>query len=123
MTITEAIGQADKLKPNQYTVEQKIRWLSILDGKVFAEVFSTHEGSPVEDFKGYAGSDPGTELLIPFPYDEDVYVSYLQAQIDRENGEIAKYNQTAKLYNNSYMIFENFWNRTHKAIGGARFLF
>ena len=121
MTITEAIGQADRLKPNQYTVEQKIRWLSTLDGKVLAEVFQTHEDNPVESFDGYLNSDPGTQLMIPFPYDEDVYVTYLQAQIDRENGEIAKYNQSISLFNSNFMTFESYWNRNHKPLGGARF--
>ena len=123
MTIAEAIGQADRLKPNQYTVEQKLRWLSVLDGRVYSEVFSTHENNPLESFDGYLDSKPDTKLLIPFPYDESVYITYLQAQIDRENGEIAKYNQSIKLYNNHFMDFESYWNRTHKPKGGARFLF
>lgn len=124
MTIAEAISNVDKLKPNGYTESQKMSWLSNLDGMVFKEVFQTHENSPVESFEGYDKAPMDTELLIPYPYDEDVYNYFLQKNIDKENGEIAKYNQSAVLYNNALLSFINYYNRNHMPIGkGSRFVF
>lgn len=124
MTIAEAISLVDKLKPNQYTEDMKKKWLSKLDGLVFKEVFQTHEDNPIESFEGYEEAGMETELLIPYPYDEDIYNYFLQASMDKENGETAKYNQSITLYNNAYLMFQNFYNRTHKPISsGTRFIF
>lgn len=124
MTIAEAISLVDKLKPNQYTEVMKKNWLSKLDGLVFKEVFQTHEDNPVESFEGYEEAGMETELLIPYPYDEDIYNYFLQASMDKENGETAKYNQSITLYNNAFLTFQNYYNRTHKPISsGTRFIF
>lgn len=124
MTIAEAISLVDKLKPNQYTEIMKKNWLSKLDGLVFKEVFQTHEENPIEVFEGYENAGMETELLIPYPYDEDVYNYFLQASIDKENGETGKYNQSITLYNNAFLTFQNWYNRTHQPISsGTRFIF
>lgn len=124
MTIDNAISLVDKLKPNQYLPVLKIKWLSKLDGQIFKEVFQTHEGNPIESFEGYTADDKDKELLVPYPFDEDIYNYFLQAQIDKENGEMGKYNQSITLYNNAFLSFQNYWNRTHMPIAvGKRFVF
>ena len=120
MTIAEAISLVDKLKPNQYTEIMKKNWLSKLDGLVFKEVFQTHEENPIEVFEGYENAGMETELLIPYPYDEDIYNYFLQASIDKENGETGKYNQSITLYNNAFLTFQNWYNRTHKPVQAGR---
>lgn len=124
MTIQEAINVVDKLKPNSYDFLVKVKWLSKLDGQIYREVFATHERNCAEGFHGYDDADPEQKLLVPYPYDADIYTYFLQAQIDRENGEIAKYNQSITLYNNAYEVYRNWYNRTHKPLsGGVRFRF
>ena len=124
MTIKEAIDLVDKLKPNQYPFTLKVKWLSKLDGMIFKEVFLTHEGCTMGAFEGYDNALQEQELLVPYPYDEDVYNYFLQAQIDKENGEIAKYNQSITLYNTAYFNFRNWYIRTHQPLsGGTRFRF
>ena len=125
MTIEQAISNADKLNPNTYPMSMKIKWLSNLDGQVFKEVFQTHEGCNVESFAGYDDKTPmGTELLIPSPYDEEIYSYFLRKNIERENGETARYNKTVTLYNNAFLAFQNYYNRTHMPISkGKRFVF
>lgn len=113
MTIQDAVGLVDRLKPNQYEFNTKVKWLSKLDGMIFKEVIAAHEGNTIESFDGYDAAEPETEMLVPYPYDEDVYNYFLQSQIDKENGEMAKYNQSATLYNNAYKSFCDYWNRTH----------
>lgn len=124
MKVSEAISLVDKLKVNQYSETMKIGWLSKLDGQIFKEIFLTHEGNTIETFDGYDETSQEQELLVPYPYDEDVYNYFLQAQIDKENGETARYNQSITLYNNAFLAFQNWYNRTHMPISkGTRFVF
>ncbi len=40
MTIREAIDRLDRLTPNQYDNEEKVRWLSELDGVAHREILT-----------------------------------------------------------------------------------
>lgn len=104
---------ADRMRPNQFDFATKVKWLSKLDGMIYRETMLTHEGNTVESFSGYDSADPETVLLVPYPYDEDIYNFFLQSQIDAENGEMAKYNQSVTLYNNASKLFQDWYNRTH----------
>lgn len=117
MTIIEAIDKIDNFKPNSYTQYDKVRWLSILDGIIKTEIIDTHEGGEKVVFNGYEAETPvETVLLVPAPY-EDVYVKWLEAQIDYANGETAKYNNSMVMYNTAYSAFERYYNRTHMPKG------
>lgn len=124
MTIIEAINRADSVKPNAYSQQEKVRWLSTLDGTVKNEIIDTHEGAEEIIFSGYNDETPlNTELLIPAPYD-DVYIRYLEMQIDYANGEYGKYNNSAAAYNTAFSAFEKYYNREHMPRSrGPRFLF
>lgn len=113
MKVREAIELADTMRPNQFDESVKIKWLSKLDGMLFEEIFKTHEGCPAESFAPYTELDGEKELLVPPPYDQDVYNYFLQAQMDAENGEMNKYNQSITLYNNATKLFVDWYNRTH----------
>lgn len=56
------------------------------------------------------------ELLIPDPYAEDVYVNYLESRVDKENGEIAKYNVDVSLYNQGYATYADYYNRNNMPV-------
>ncbi len=116
MTIMEVISHVDSIKPNRYTQVEKIKWLSMLDGIVKAEIIDTHEGAEAVAFKGYDDiAALTTELLIPASY-ADVYFRWLEARIDYANGEYGKYNNSITMYNTAYTAFEKYYNRTHKPI-------
>ena len=53
MTIIEAINRIDNLKPNSYTQQDKVQWLSILDGIIKTEIIDTHQGAEDVIFDGY----------------------------------------------------------------------
>ena len=117
MTLMGAINHIDAVKPNGYSQTEKIKWLSTLDGIVKAEIIDTHEGGENVTFNGYDEMTALTqELLIPHPYD-DVYIKWLEAQIDYANGEYNKYNNTITVYNKALADFEKYYNRTHMPIG------
>ena len=117
MTIMGAISHIDEVKPNGYSQIDKIRWLSTLDGIVKAEIIDTHEGGKDVPFKGYDEQTPLTqEMLVPYPYD-DLYIRWLESQIDYANGEYNKYNNSITVYNKAFADFERAYNRTHMPIG------
>lgn len=116
MTIQGAINHIDAVKPNGYSQDEKIRWLSTLDGVIKAEIIDTHEGAEDVAFEEYNETTPLAQaLLVPHPYD-DVYVKWLEAQIDYANGEYGKYNNSITTYNAAYLAFVKHYNRTHKPI-------
>ena len=121
MTVLEIINRADTLEPNAYSADEKIRWLSNLDGKIFEEVIKTHEGG-AESFTPYSTGDE--ELLLAEPYGEDVYTHYIAAMIASGNSEVSRYNQQIAMYNANYGQWFNWYTRTHRPLPKSkRFVF
>lgn len=117
MTINEAISRINELKPNTYSQSDKIKWLSHVDAMVKRLIIDTHEGPENVTFNGYDDStEPNTELLVPEPFDE-LYLRWLEAQIDYYNGEYGKYNNAIVMYNAAYEAYQNEYNRTHMPLG------
>lgn len=117
MTIIEAINRIDTLKPNTYDQPTKMYWLSKLDGIIFDKIIKTHEGAEVEQFDGYSAETPiDTKLIVSAPYD-DIYIKWLEAQIDYANREYDKYNNSLVAYNDAYAEYERYYNRTHMPKG------
>ena len=121
MTVEQAVKLVDTLEPNGYSRDLKVRWLSALDGRIFREVLQQHADCPVEDFEGYAHAHGSTCLLVPFPYDEDVYSCYLQSRIALENGEAARYNRAVTLFNSAFQAFEKDYRRSHRPVSRGQF--
>ena len=116
MTISEALNRIDTLKPNSYSESEKIKWLSILDGLIKKEIIDTHEGGESVVFNGYDDkTGKTTELLVPAPFD-DIYVKWLESQIDYANAEYAKYNNSSIAYNNALSTYERYYNRHHMPV-------
>ena len=117
MTLMEAINKTDELKHNTYPQGVKIGWLSAVDQRVKTLIMDTHEGGETVLFSGY-GEDakPDTVLLIPAPFDE-VYLRWLEAQIDYHNGEYAKYNNSIQMFHTAYDAYRSHYNRNHMPIG------
>lgn len=116
MTIIEVITEVDALHPNGYDQNNKIAWLSNLDGRIKEEIIDTHEGGDGESFNVYKAEDINTELIVPRPYDE-VYRYWLEAQMDYANGEYTKYNNSMSMFNNAYSAFERHYHKTHMPKG------
>lgn len=121
MTIQAAIDRIDVLKPNMFTAQQKVAWLSELDGMVFREIFLTHEGMPAGvTYEGYnEDTQTCTTLLVPEPY-TDIYQHYMAVQMDLANAEGNKYAQDTTLFHNAWQTFADFWTRLHMPISRVR---
>lgn len=122
MRISDALNQANVLRPNDLDAGMKLGWLSALEGQIFSELLQAHEGGP-EEFAGYDVSTPQTTvLLIAFPYDE-LYPRYLAMRIDLENGELDRYNNDAALFNRLWQTAAAHYCRTHSPKGTTRLKF
>lgn len=117
MTIAEAINRIDTLRPNAYTVAEKIAWLNTLDGLIYRNIIKTHFRNCDEEevtFEGYDEDTPmETELLAYEPYC-DLYIYWLESKIDYANTEYDRYNNSAMQYSEMYSAFEKDYNRTHR---------
>lgn len=116
MKVREAIDRIDSLKHNTYTFGEKIEWLSRLDGLIKNQIIDTHEGGEDVLYQPYTEKDMDRDLLIGAPYDE-IYIRWLECQIDYYNGEINRYNNSQMMYQAVYENYQRFYNRTHMPIG------
>ena len=114
MTIKECIDLVDNVKPNQYSIEDKVRWLSFIDGIIINDVIKTHEGydNEYEEFDGYSPDRLSEKLIVKPPYDR-LYESYLKMKIDEENGETARYNNSSTMFNSYFMEYRKHYNKYH----------
>ncbi len=124
MKIIDAINRVDALKFNTYSDSEKVEWLSRLDNSVKNLIIDTHEGGEDIIFTGYDDTtDKNTVMLVPAPFDE-VYLRWLEAQIDYHNGEFDKFNASIIMYNTAFDAYANFYNRNHMPRSrGTRFIF
>ena len=116
MTIIEAINSTDALKTNAVTQSDKVKWLSRLDWRIKRDIIDTHEGGSIS-FSGYDDDTAlDTELLAPAPYDE-MYLRWLEAQMDYANGEYDRYNNSITMFNTAYSDYERYYNRMNMPKG------
>lgn len=123
MTLDEAVRILDEECPNTCPRQTKLRWLSELDGQLYAQVVAAHqEGLP--QWRGYDESSPGaTVLLVPLPYDAPVYGSYLKACLYRDNGEFPRHDAAAAAFREAAGAYARAYHRGHTPAfsGGFRF--
>ena len=117
MTIKECIDIVDNVKPNQYSIEDKVRWLSFIDHTIINDVIKAHEGyeNEYEEFAGYSVDKLGTKLVLEAPY-EELYVAYLKMRIDEENGETARYNNSSTMFNSYLTEYKKHYNKIHRPL-------
>lgn len=102
MTISQLLAQIDAMKPNHFTVPEKVAWMRELDSRFYAEAVLNHEGSDLVVYEPYNEDTPeDTELLLKPPHDE-CYIHFLSLKIDLYNMEIAKYNSSLSLFTHLY---------------------
>ena len=111
MTPNKAIEIVDKLKPNSYSEEDKLRWINELEGMAQRLVIQEDEIKQLS-----YPEDMDKELLIPPPFD-DCYTLFLEAKIDFYNREIANYNNSAMMFEAQYNEYKKDYIRKHPARG------
>ena len=118
-TLGAVVQGIDHLIPNSYPAEEKIRWLSSFDGRIYEEIFLPHDGAP-RSFLPYEMGDLGRSMLVPEPYGMELYLAYLENTMDHYNGDTARYNNSLDRLANSYREFAGWYHRNHRPIGKTR---
>lgn len=99
MTVKRAMELFCEERQNSVGEELLMFWLSQLDMKIYCELLKNRGA---EEFKGYMlSSDKAKTLLAPEEYCE-IYIAYLTMQTDRINGETARFNNSAQIFNRLY---------------------
>lgn len=122
MTVNEAITELGAIKPHAFTDDVICKWLTQLDGQLWEDVVKWHRFPLVKDEDGhrhpmipehgpYTEADMEKKLMVPEPYD-DVYIKWLSAQIDYNNHDIGRYNNSMVMYNEALKSYTNWLNRT-----------
>lgn len=121
MTLMEAINQVDSVKFNTYSQEDKVRWIGSLDRKITVALEHGYQGHIGID-EPYSLEDMDMELLLKSPWDE-MYLRWMEAMIDYNNGETDSYNRSITLFNNLYEKFMAWYIRGNlpKQTGGFVF--
>lgn len=110
-TPNKVIEIVDRLKPNSYSEEDKLRWINELEGMVQRLVIQA------DNIIEYVyPDDMDRELMIPAPF-EDVYSLFLEAKIDYYNKEIGNYNNSAMMFEAQFSEYKKDYIRKHRARG------
>ena len=125
MKVIEAINEVDNLKANMFTLQDKIKWLSRLDLRIKEQIIDKYEYNEGEEevtFSGYGPDDTEAELLVGEPYAE-MYIHWLEAQIDYNNTEYDGFNAANAMFESVYSSFRNAYNASHLPKGRKRIYF
>ena len=114
MTRIDAIKEADRLKPNAFPAEDKLRWLERLEKRIRREILLQHEGT-VPALGNFGSEELNLELLVPSPYDE-MYIHWLCAQMDYYNGEPDSFNASNAMFEAMFGQFRNDYRREHRPL-------
>lgn len=118
MKFSEAIKEADAIKPNAFSADTKKRWLLELEGIIAADVMLM-DISELRQLN-QLDSSGDRETLVSFPHD-GLYVTYLTAKIDELNGEYNKYANTMQMFNGQLNSFKRWFAQTYEPANGYYF--
>lgn len=119
VTLEQVLEAVDSLRPNSYSREEKVRWLTSFDGQIFGEILGVHEDPPAA-FTAYDPQEGSRELLVPDPYGTELYVAFLENTMDHYNGDTARYNNSLDRLAALYNSYFRWYHSHHRPIGGKR---
>ena len=107
MTVETCIRLVDGMRPNGFSEAVKRRFLGEAEGKVRVELLGEEpDAAPVID----ENTSADTELTAPAPFDQ-LYLLYVMAMMDHVEGDTARYENTAVLFNAVYQGYGKWLKR------------
>lgn len=113
MIISNLIGYVNSVKPHNFDNSVLIRWLNEVEGRIQTEIYLID----IHEIVQYDWSDSWTsdrkaeelakELLVPAPYD-DIYTTYILAEIDNANGEYNRYANTKAQFDKVFAEYSRY---------------
>lgn len=121
MTVSGAINDCKEKRPNQFSDEDLIKWLSDVELDLVHSVFGRYEG--FEQEKAFTGYTPqtqaDTQLLAPAPFD-NLYRYWLYAMVDLHNNDITRYNMAATLFLQQLEAFKIYMVQKNKPLNKTK---
>ena len=109
MTIKKIIYDFEKQRPGScLSLPEYLEHINRLEQDIYDNIISRHEGAP--SFVQYKGEE---ESLLVCDMYAQIYLYYLLAQTDLENGDITRYSNDMALFNNLLSEYGNWYNRTY----------
>jgi hypothetical protein len=130
MKAQEILDNFNAMRPTDNSDETLLGWIKELDMLVMEEIIKKHEINEgdiaykeEEDFdinKWFDDWGMNSDLLIPEPY-TDLYIYFLDTKEKYRVNDMNTYNRVVVLYNNAYLTFQQYYNRTHMPLQGTTF--
>ena len=107
MTIKTCMNLVEAMKPGGVDRGVKLRFLGEIEGKVRVELL----GESPDGTADYNEVTPrGTKLCVPHPYDQ-LYLLYIMTMLDYIGGEVARYENSAAMFNTVYQSYGKWLKR------------
>lgn len=116
MTTMDAIREADRLRPNSFPAEDKLRWLERLEKRIREEILLRYDRVLPENGEV---EPTDRELTARAPYDE-MYVHWLCAQMALYEQELESFNAENALFEALYGRFRNEYNRQRRPLSAQK---
>lgn len=97
-TLAEVITRVDALVENSYTNDQKTSWINDLNSKIYTDILLVSE----YDYETLVYDTHSASELVVDPAHEEIYVSWLAAQIYLHQHEYTEYNAFIDIYNQQW---------------------
>lgn len=109
MTIREIIAQAQLLSGVSVPDATLLRWISDLDGQLAFAYFGVDGW-----IAPYSEDDLDVPALIEPPWDETIYVPYLEAMTYYTTGEYDRYENAKTMHEQKLLEFKKYLNRSRR---------
>lgn len=120
VTALQVLQEADGYWGNSYSREEKLQWLSHLDGQIHEEILRKHLPLP-GDFVPYKGvAALHRKLLVPEPYGRQLYLLWLESRMAYFHGETEHYNNALEQFRSAYTAFARWYHGNHELPRSAR---
>lgn len=115
--IGEVLSYFDNQVPNQYSDEEKIRWLNEIESQIYNDIILTHKDADKIAFHGFrADTDINTQMIVDLEYSE-LYRFWLEKSVHYANGEIDRMNNAMTMFQTYYDNYFSYYNRNHRPVG------
>lgn len=111
MTAAAAIAAANKLRPDNFTSETKLKWLTDLENRIYNELYSKRKNDG--SFTAPESLSGDSVLFAPAPYDE-MYVLYICCITDFYRAEYDRYNNDSRMFDTMYADFCSWYANGHE---------
>ena len=114
MKVKDILKTVDEMYPNKYTDEIKMMFISDLDSNITESVIRPYNRG-VAPFIPYKSIE---QSVIAPERNKMMYVYYVKAQIDANNNETVRFNNSMALYNSYFSEYQRAYIRSHRSSGG-----